>query len=88
MPEVMTLEVKSEESEEGEEHLIVEVEDATHGLDGFRIVGACAPDLIHVPHGLLRQFVKPDGVLFHGEDVDIDALLLPHAVVAVLLQHP
>ena len=33
----------------------------------------------------LREFVQPDGMHFHGEDVDVYTLLLPHPVVVVPL---
>ena len=78
-----TLEAQ-EGTETGEEYLVIEIEDATDGPDGLLVVGAGAPDLIHVAHALLRELVQPDGVLLHGEDVDVDALLAPQAVVAVL----
>ena len=31
--------------------------------------------------------MEPDGVLLHRQDINEDALFLPHTVVAVLLQH-
>jgi hypothetical protein len=80
--------VRSEEAEEREDHLIIEIEDTSHLLDGLSVVCARAPDLIHVSYGFLCEFMHPDRVLLHREDIDIDTLLLPDTVVAVLLQHP
>ena len=75
-------------TEAGEEPTVVEVEDMPYLPDGLGVVSTCAPDLIHVANGLLRQFMQPDRVLLHGEDVDIDSLFLPQTVVVVLFQHP
>ena len=46
-------------------------------MNGFFVVSAGTPYLVHVTYAFFRQLVQPDGVWLHGKDVDIDALLLP-----------
>ena len=71
-------------TQKGEYHLIVNIKDATHLADGLLVIGTRTPNLIHVAYGLLRDFMQPDGVRLHGEDIDIDTLFLPQTIVAVL----
>ena len=70
-------------AEEGEDIAVVDIEDASYPLYGFGIILTLSPYLVHMSYRKLCQFVQPDGVLFHREDIDVYTLLLPHPVVVV-----
>ena len=79
---------RKKSAEEREDIAVVEVEDASYPLDGFGIILTLSPHLVHMSYRKLREFVQPDGMLFHGEDIDIYSFLLPHPVVVVpFVQH-